>query len=323
MLIICVILGLALSLQVANATQDDHADLMADLTAEMAVNDEDTHAHDDDPIAAPHTDVRHSQRSTSKQSSMSSINSLNMRGGAATKKPKNKRPAVSSSSASSAPPPAPQSPMEAELERAKLAAEAAKRARAQDASKLADEAEEERKAARRLKREKQFQQDLKQMDKETAAAAKRKRKSDKKVIDRVLRASTQGNLYAVLGVEKKWWRFWTLLIDTDHSVSSKQVKVAYRTMAKRIHPDKNKDARAEDAFDLLQEAHEILGNERSKLEYDRKVARMKRNGREDAISKTVDVVTNAWERSSDVLSAISRVLGPFAPSVFAATILLT
>ena len=63
------------------------------------------------------------------------------------------------------------------------------------------------------------------------------------------------DFYAVLGVAK--------------TASADEIKKAYRKLAKELHPDANPDnAKAEARFKQVSEAYDVLGDEKSKAEYD-------------------------------------------------------
>eukprot|EP00472_Partenskyella_glossopodia_P002263 CAMPEP_0197529294 /NCGR_PEP_ID=MMETSP1318-20131121/27934_1 /TAXON_ID=552666 /ORGANISM="Partenskyella glossopodia, Strain RCC365" /LENGTH=610 /DNA_ID=CAMNT_0043084715 /DNA_START=122 /DNA_END=1954 /DNA_ORIENTATION=- len=64
------------------------------------------------------------------------------------------------------------------------------------------------------------------------------------------------NPYEALGVRK--------------GASEREVKEAYRTLAKHFHPDKNKDAQASTRFLEIQKAHEILASSASRKEWEEK-----------------------------------------------------
>ena len=170
--------------------------------------------------------------------------------------------------------------------------------------------QEAMRAGRRLKREAAWEQELKAMKKNERQEAIRRRKNDKKVIDKVLKSKSA---YETLSLKPKWYEVWK---KEGVGVSVKQVKKAYRNMAKRIHPDKNQDSRAEDAFDMLQEAYEILSVPESKKAYDRKLILQKQSTREDQLSNAQDMAVNAFERSRLMTKIVSTLLGPFAPSFF-------
>jgi molecular chaperone DnaJ len=61
--------------------------------------------------------------------------------------------------------------------------------------------------------------------------------------------------YEVLGVSK--------------SANEKELKKAYRTLAKQYHPDRNKESGAEDKFKEVQEAYEVLSDKQKRDAYDK------------------------------------------------------
>lgn len=64
------------------------------------------------------------------------------------------------------------------------------------------------------------------------------------------------NLYSILGVDKQ--------------ASQDDVKKAYRTLAKQLHPDRNKDdTRIADRFKEVSAAYSILGDQAQRAKYDR------------------------------------------------------
>jgi molecular chaperone DnaJ len=61
--------------------------------------------------------------------------------------------------------------------------------------------------------------------------------------------------YKVLGVDKK--------------ASQDEIKKAYRKLARKYHPDTNKDPGAEERFKQISEAYDVLGDEDKRKKYDR------------------------------------------------------
>ena len=64
------------------------------------------------------------------------------------------------------------------------------------------------------------------------------------------------NYYSILGVQE----------NSDQNL----IKKAYREMAKKYHPDKNKEPNAEEKFKKVTEAYENIGDPAKRQEYDRK-----------------------------------------------------
>ncbi|MDP2710470.1 MAG: J domain-containing protein [Solirubrobacteraceae bacterium] len=65
--------------------------------------------------------------------------------------------------------------------------------------------------------------------------------------------------YKVLGVERK--------------ASQDEIKKAYRKLARKYHPDKNPgDAKAEERFKQISQAHDVLGDADKRKEYDRQLS---------------------------------------------------
>src|SRR3989304_5462614 len=60
--------------------------------------------------------------------------------------------------------------------------------------------------------------------------------------------------YSALGVSK--------------NAGADEIKRAYKNLAKKYHPDLNKDKGAEEKFKEINEAYRVLGDEKSKSQYD-------------------------------------------------------
>jgi molecular chaperone DnaJ len=65
----------------------------------------------------------------------------------------------------------------------------------------------------------------------------------------------RGDYYKILGVDRK--------------ASQEDIKRAYRKLARRYHPDTNKDAGAEERFKEISEAYDVLGDPEKRKKYDR------------------------------------------------------
>lgn len=62
--------------------------------------------------------------------------------------------------------------------------------------------------------------------------------------------------------------------------NEEEIKKAYRRMALRFHPDKNKDANAEEKFKEIAEAYEVLSDPKKRAVYDQLGEEGEAGGRE-------------------------------------------
>lgn len=58
------------------------------------------------------------------------------------------------------------------------------------------------------------------------------------------------------------------ILGVDKSASADEIKSAYRKLAKKYHPDVNKTAEAAEKFKDINEAYEVLGDEKKRANYD-------------------------------------------------------
>ena len=116
-------------------------------------------------------------------------------------------------------------------------------------------------------------------------------------MSRVLRRSRAGEWYRVLQVGRR--------------ASKQQLKGAYRRLAKRCHPDKTRDDRANMAFDQLRDAFDLLSNQVQRGTYDDKLAREDRLAREKRQRQRQRVAQHARRVAQHVaraaLGALARV----------------
>lgn len=69
------------------------------------------------------------------------------------------------------------------------------------------------------------------------------------------------------------------ILEVSRDASATEIKRIYRILAKKYHPDKNKDdSEAIKKFQEISEAYSILGDEKSRTEYDKKIDKFKTKG---------------------------------------------
>src|SRR5256714_14629499 len=57
-------------------------------------------------------------------------------------------------------------------------------------------------------------------------------------------------------------------LGVSRTASEKEIKSAYRRLARQYHPDVNKDPKATDRFKLINEAYEVLSDPKRRSKYD-------------------------------------------------------
>ena len=125
-----------------------------------------------------------------------------------------------------------------------------------------------------------------------------------RAVSRVLRHSRAGEWYRVLQVGRR--------------ASKPQLKGAYRRLAKRCHPDKTRDDRANMAFDQLRDAFDLLSNQVQRGTYDEKLAREDRLAREKRQRQRQRVAQQARRIAQHVVRAALGALARIGRAALAA-----
>jgi hypothetical protein len=167
------------------------------------------------------------------------------------------------------------------------------------------------------------------------------RRKDHALVRQVRRAAQRGDLYRVLGL-RNWqfqmggwcwnipWFFWPRKLRNEKKndkknskclvkfptwrvfgISSQDIRRAYRARALLVHPDKNRDARAQEAFVAVEEAAGVLTNEATRKDYDAMVTKDRKERLvqwQHRVQQLVHVVSGNVRR---ILKVMRTVLGPF------------
>ncbi len=201
----------------------------------------------------------------------------------------------------------------------KKEAENARRKQTQEEEIASQEAERTR-----LRREAAFEEELQRMnDEEQRKKAKRQKARDAKVVKRILKAHEAGRHYAVLGVRNLEFQLGPIYILDNFMIGpitlfrtkTNDIKRAYRNLARAVHPDKNKDGRAEEAFHALETSAAILTDEKQRSDYDKRIIAMRRRRNKHAIESVLGVSQVAWTKTILTLRMAKRILGPFSTPI--------
>lgn len=178
-------------------------------------------------------------------------------------------------------------------------------------------------------REEAFANELEQLKEDKAAAKKllQRKKRDAKVVNRIYKSFQSNNYYAVLGIRN--FMFSNLRIPNHtitivpnyfvvripgfelFNISEKQIKKAYREMAKLVHPDKSKDPRAAEAFLLVEDAAMILLNDASRFEYDMLIQKERKELQIRIVNQIGDGIEKSFMMANTVVRLAKKLLGPF------------
>lgn len=190
------------------------------------------------------------------------------------------------------------------------------------------QAEEERRAqelADRIaaERERKFQSDLARMDEQQKKVALKQKKVDRRKVQSVLQAAKHGDLYGVLGM-----RNWCIEIPARHinlpggfhfhipglslkTTTERDIKKQFRSRAIQVHPDKNRDGRAQEAFIAVEYAASILSDKQSRAEYDEERKRINTQTMLARRQLVTTTVTSTLQVTKQIIKGAHIILGPF------------
>lgn len=208
----------------------------------------------------------------------------------------------------------------------------------------AKQEEQERLRAEKLanERERAFQKDLAKLNEEQRKKAMKQKKKDAKLVKNILKWSQKStqvdpktgvikvpNYYKILGLHN-----WNLALPakklevgpvklkfpgvTIKKTTQKDIRKAFRLRTKLVHPDKNKDGFAHEAFLAVEHAASVLSEESSRKEYDAQLKAWQQAHRQ----QQQEVVLNIWRAFRNAIKAVSSVLGPFATPIFVLTAII-
>mmetsp|Transcript_23595 Transcript_23595/g.25131 ORF Transcript_23595/g.25131 Transcript_23595/m.25131 type:complete len:291 (-) Transcript_23595:1592-2464(-) len=172
------------------------------------------------------------------------------------------------------------------------------------------------------KREQQFQADLDRMNDEEKNKALKQKKIDGRKVQSVLKAAKHNNLYMVLGIRNWNLRIPSWEIDIGglkftipgfiiKETSERNIRKQFRTISKQIHPDKNKDGRAQEAFIAAENAAAILSDKQKRKLYDDEIKLYRSNRLKTNQKLMMTTILSTWNVTSRAVKILKTSLGPF------------
>ena len=203
-------------------------------------------------------------------------------------------------------------------------AEAARRAE-EEAEALARAAASERATEIARRREEDFVRELERLESRRARRrALREKRADARTVRSILAAAgrrPEPSHYAVLGMG--WWirmvggGGWNLgPLRIVPGITSRTVRRAYRTRSRQVHPDKNRDGRAEEAFRALEDSLDVLADDGRRRSYDLRVVERRRRRAGQVWGTARDALGMGSGAALGTFRAARRVLGPVATPLF-------
>jgi hypothetical protein len=175
-------------------------------------------------------------------------------------------------------------------------------------------------------REEVFQKELAKMDEEKQKVAIRQKKKDAKLVRCILKAAANDRHYAVLGI-----RNWQLRLPprefnlagykvsipgvTVKHTTTKDIRKAYRNRALAVHPDKNRDGFAVQAFIEVEKSASILSDENLRKQYDKEMKLVVAQRRAESKKVIAGALDSVKRFGSKIAWIFRKVLGPFATPV--------
>jgi hypothetical protein len=175
----------------------------------------------------------------------------------------------------------------------------------------------------RQEREALFQKELAKMNQEQQKKAKAQKKKDAAFVNSVLKAYQRGDLYGVLGLHYIEVQLPARQVNLGlvkvkvpgfnlFHISDKAIKKAYRNKSRLVHPDRNRDGRADQAFIALEECSSILLDQKQRTLYDSELRASRRKQCSEISSLIQTSVGGVVTTGRQVFGFVRGVLGPFA-----------
>jgi hypothetical protein len=174
-------------------------------------------------------------------------------------------------------------------------------------------------------RERKFQAELDRIDdQEQKKRALKQKRIDGKTVRSVLKAAERNDLYKVMGLRNLTVRIPPFHINIAGAVrftipgftilkgaTKDVIKKQFRQRAMMVHPDKNRDGRAQEAFVAVQNAASILSDEDQRQRYDAEWKASRSSKLESHKQLVATSLAAAWAITRKIVKMVQTLLGPF------------
>ena len=174
-------------------------------------------------------------------------------------------------------------------------------------------------------RERKFQAELDRIDdQEQKKRALKQKRIDGKTVRSVLKAAERNDLYKVMGLRNLTVRIPPFHINIAGAVrftipgftilkgaTKDVIKKQFRQRAMMVHPDKNRDGRAQEAFVAVQNAASILSDEDQRQRYDAEWKAFRSSKLESHKQLVATSLAAAWAITRKIVKMVQTLLGPF------------
>jgi hypothetical protein len=157
--------------------------------------------------------------------------------------------------------------------------------------------------------------------------AKKQKQKDAKIVKQVIKAAKNEDHYGVLGLRN--WEVninpWSISLGPKKltvpgfklfHISPSKIRKAFRKRSMTVHPDKNRDGRANEAFVAVENSASILSDDKLREEYDKKLLKLRLQQRQKVSRVTGDIADIGYRALSRAIRVFRSVLGPFALPAF-------
>ncbi len=87
------------------------------------------------------------------------------------------------------------------------------------------------------------------------------------------------------------------ILKVSHDASGADIKSAYRRLARKLHPDKNNGSEETALkFAAIAEAYEVLGNQRERTRYNRRLSEISANGSGESVFTSTNSHAKRWRQ---------------------------